>query len=62
MVNNFSLNLLKELKEQCLHSFTKGIHHEPKELAEMVVLIENQIYLLANVLIQEIEQTKKEGK
>ena len=50
---------LSEIKEACLRNFTKGIKHDTKELAEMVVLIENQIYQLARI-IEEIIQCNKQ--
>ena len=56
------IELQKELsgiKEVCLQNFTKGIKHDTKELAEKVVLIENQIYQLARI-IEEIIQCNKQ--
>lgn len=61
MENNRS-EQLKNLKDICLHNFTRGISDNPKELAEMVVLIQNQIYELAALLEDVIQETKKEGK
>lgn len=41
---------LSSLEEQCLINFTKGIKYDTKELAERIVLIENQIYQVCHIL------------
>ncbi len=51
--------LIKELgnlKDQALINFTKGIGHSGRELAEMMVLTQNQIYGLADKLQKILEQ------
>ena len=47
---------LSSLKEQCLINFSQGIKHDTRELAEKIVLIENQIYQICYILERALYQ------